>query len=243
MDAVENTPDLLTCIAPVIHALMPLKLRSDSHTIANNFREHIIECFDQFEKKCYENQITTSQMQEAKFALTATCDELVMSSGVDFKLDWMSRPLQLEFYGNNRAGEEFFERMEKLRMGSEDKRKVLEVYYVCLQMGFEGTYKVKGIEQLKALIVDIRAQLEDATGIANITLSDNGTPTEGFVMKVGRNLPYWVIFSIGLSLIMFLFMGFHYVISSDAKESNRVLEQKLEVLKQFSQSELSKESN
>jgi len=242
MDATENTTDLLACIAPVIHALMPLKLHNDVSTISGDFREHIIECFDQFERKCYENQITTSQMQEAKFALTATCDELVMGSGASFRMDWMSRPLQLEFYGNNRAGEEFFERMEKLRMGSENKLKVLEVYYICLQLGFEGTYKVKGLEQLKALIVDIRAQLEDSTPVVDTRLSAHGTPSEGFVMKVGRNLPYWVIFSIGMSLVMFLYMGFHYVISKEAKTSNQAIETKLAVLKQLNKSELNGES-
>jgi len=238
MDSTENTTDLLACIAPVIHALMPLKLHNDVSNISGDFREHIIECFDQFERKCYENQITTSQMQEAKFALTATCDELVMGSGASFRMDWMSRPLQLEFYGNNRAGEEFFERMEKLRMGSENKLKVLEVYYICLQLGFEGTYKVKGLEQLKALIVDIRAQLEDSTPVVDTKLSAYGTPSEGFVMKVGRNLPYWVIFSIGLSLVMFLYMGFHYVISKEAKSSNQAIETKLAVLQQLNKSEL-----
>ena len=242
MEATEKTPDLLACIAPVIHALMPLKVHSDVNKISANFRDEIIECFDQFERKCYENQITTSQMQEAKFALTATCDELVMASGANFRMDWMSRPLQLEFYGNNRAGEEFFERMEKLRMGNENKLKVLEVYYVCLQLGFEGTYKIKGLEQLKALIVDIRAQIEDASGVVDTQISANGTPSEGFVMKVGRNLPYWVIFSIGLSLIMFLYMGFHYVISKDAKNSNQLIETKLAVLQQLNQSELNRES-
>ncbi|WP_448565354.1 type IVB secretion system protein IcmH/DotU [Thalassotalea ganghwensis] len=238
MDTTEKTPDLLRCIAPVVNALMPLKLHQEAGKLPQNFREQIIDCFDQFEKHCYENQITTSQMQEAKFALTATCDELVMSSGAAFRMEWMSRPLQLEFYGNNRAGEEFFERMDKLRMGGEDKLKVLEVYYLCLQIGFEGAYKIKGLEQLKALIVDIRAQIEDASGIANTVLSDNGVPEEGFVMKVGRNLPYWVIFSIGVCLIMLLFMGFHYVISSNAKESNQQMEKQLAVLTQLNQTQL-----
>ncbi len=61
-------------------------------------------------------------------------------------------------------------------------------------------------------------------------------------MKVGRNLPYWVIFSISLSLIMFLYMGFHYVISKDAKASNQAIETKLVVLQQLNKSELSGES-
>ena len=241
MDVAEKKQDLLACISPILHALMPLKVSQDSANIPDDFRSTIIDCFDQFERKCYENQITTSQMQEAKFALTATCDELVMSSGVSFRMDWMAKPLQLEFYGNNRAGEEFFERMEKLRMGSEDKFSVLEVYYVCLQLGFEGAYKVKGLEQLKALIVDVRAQLEDHNGTPEITLSANGAPSEGFVMKVGRNLPYWVILSIGLSIIMFLYMGFHYAVGHSAKASDLRIDKQLEVLKQIDKTELNTE--
>ena len=97
MDDSENSADILACIAPVIHALMPLKVQQNNANISDNFREEIIESFDYFERKCYENQITTSQMQEAKFALAATCDELVMSSGASFRMDWMARPLQPVF--------------------------------------------------------------------------------------------------------------------------------------------------
>ncbi|WP_199608577.1 type IVB secretion system protein IcmH/DotU [Flocculibacter collagenilyticus] len=233
MDSSDKKQDLLACIGPVLHALLPLKLNHAVEQLDMGYRDKIIDCFDQFEKNCYEHQITTSQMQEAKFALTATCDELVMSSGANFRMDWMARPLQLEFYGNNRAGEEFFERLDKLRVGGESRLAVLEVYYVCLQLGFEGTYKLKGIEQLKALIVDVRAQLEDANGAPSLVLSEDGVPSEGFVMKVGRNLPYWVIFSIGLSIIMFLFMGFHFVITKDAKESNQYMDKQIEVLSQL----------
>ncbi|NTS77903.1 DotU family type IV/VI secretion system protein [Catenovulum sp. SM1970] len=208
--------DLLACIAPVLHALMPLKNKDKAAELDLSFREHLISCIDQFERLCYENQIKTSQMQQAKFALAATCDELVMGSNVSFRMEWMARPLQLEFFGNNRAGEEFFERLDKLRMAGESQLAELEVYYVCLQLGFEGAYKIKGLEQLKALIVDIRAQIEDAQGQVNTALSVNGAPAENFAVKVGRNLPYWVIFSIGFSVIMFMYLAFHYVISQHA---------------------------
>ena len=173
-------------------------------------------------------------MQEVKFALTAMCDEFVMSSGAHFRMDWMSRPLQLEFFGNNRAGEEFFERLAKLRTGGEPKFAALEVYYICLQLGFEGIYKVKGIEQLKALIVDIRAQIEDVRGTPRGQLSDNGVPLEGFAMKVGRNIPYWVILSICLASIVSLFAGFHFVINKQASQSTQRIDNQVEVLTQLS---------
>jgi type VI secretion system protein ImpK len=107
------------------------------------------------------------------------------------------------------------------------------VYYICLQLGFEGIYKVKGIEQLKALIVDIRAQIEDVKGTPNALLSDNGVPAEGFAMKVGRNVPYWVILSICLGSIASLFAGFHFVINKQATQSTQTISNQVEVLTQL----------
>ncbi len=225
--------DLLSCVSPIISALMPLKLNKCEEIGCSEYRNQIMECFDQFERLCYENQITTSSMQEAKFALTSLCDEMVMGSGTPMRMEWMSRPLQLEFFGNNRAGEEFFERLDNLRKAGETKIAILEVYYLCLQLGFEGAYKVKGLEQLKALIVDVRSQLEDANGPPETILSSSGAPGEGFVMKVGRNLPYWVIFSVVLSMIAMLFAGFNFLISGQANESKQYINQQIEVISQL----------
>ena len=152
MQEKQQEQDLVACISPVINALTPLKLKQSTTVELEEFRESLLASFDEYERNCYSQQVTTSLMQEVKFALTAMCDEFVMSSGAHFRMDWMSRPLQLEFFGNNRAGEEFFERLSKLRTGGEQKLAALEVYYICLQLGFEGIYKVKGIEQLKALL-------------------------------------------------------------------------------------------
>jgi type VI secretion system protein ImpK len=234
MQEAKNELDLIACIAPVINALAPLKLKQSTDLELNDFREQLLTSFDEFERNCYTQQVTTSVMQEVKFALTAMCDEFVMSSGAHFRMDWMSRPLQLEFFGNNRAGEEFFERLAKLRTGGEPKFAALEVYYICLQLGFEGIYKVKGIEQLKALIVDIRAQIEDVRGTPRGQLSDNGVPLEGFAMKVGRNIPYWVILSICLASIVSLFAGFHFVINKQASQSTQRIDNQVEVLMQLS---------
>ncbi|MDN3380859.1 MULTISPECIES: type IVB secretion system protein IcmH/DotU [unclassified Pseudoalteromonas] len=233
MQQQANEQDLVACISPVINALSPLKLKQSTDLELNEFREQLINSFDEFERNCYTQQVTTSVMQEVKFALTAMCDEFVMSSGAHFRMDWMSRPLQLEFFGNNRAGEEFFERLAKLRTGGETKFAALEVYYICLQLGFEGIYKVKGIEQLKALIVDVRAQIEDVKGIPNAQLADNAVPAEGFAMKVGRNIPYWVILSICLGSIAALFAGFHFVISKQATQSTQTINNQVEVLTQL----------
>ena len=171
--------------------------------------------------------------KKLRFALTALIDEMVLTSQVSFRIDWMSRPLQLTFFGNNRAGEEFFERMDNIRRAGEAKRTLLEVYFCVFAIGFSRYYKVKGLEQLKALMVDLRGQLEDYTGPVPITLAEHGAPDEGFAMKVGRHVPYWLILTICVCFIVVLFTGFHYVINQGANDSNTHIDKKIEVLTQL----------
>ncbi|WP_404389752.1 type IVB secretion system protein IcmH/DotU [Pseudoalteromonas phenolica] len=219
METIQQ-PDYLACITPVINELALINQDAQSLSSVEACRSRLLASFDVFEKLCYSQQVPASAMQEMKFALTALVDERILTSELEFKLDWMSRPLQLEFFGNHRGGEAFFEKLDALRKGGETKLHVLNVYYVCLQMGFEGIYKIRGLEQLKALIVDVRAQLEDAIGTAPRTLSENGAPSENFAMKVGRNVPYWVIMSVSAFVVVMLFVGFHFVTDKLSKNSN-----------------------
>ena len=42
------------------------------------------------------------------------------------------------------AGERFFERLDKVRRAGEGKAELLEIYYLCMALGFEGKYKIAG---------------------------------------------------------------------------------------------------
>ena len=78
MQQQSQEQDLIACISPVINALSPLKLKQSTELELNDFREQLLNSFDEFERNCYAQQVTTSAMQEVKFALTAMCDEFVM---------------------------------------------------------------------------------------------------------------------------------------------------------------------
>ena len=214
----EQTVDLLACIAPLLRQLAKLQ-EPGTPEVGEEFQGQLLESFEQFERACYSAQVTTNQMQQAKFALAATCDELVMSSGAECCMTWMACPLQMTFFGNNRAGEEFFERLEQLQLAGSKQLPVLEIYYVCLQLGFEGAYKIKGQEQLCALMVDLRSHLEEFYGSSEGALSPHGVPVSGRMTAVGEWLPHWVVLSVSLAVVMFLYMGFHWVISERASDS------------------------
>lgn len=76
---------------------------------------------------------------DAHYAVVALIDETVMSSEWDYAQEWGQEPLQVQYFGQFLAGEEFFHRLDALLGGSNTD--VLEVYFTCLCAGFRGMYR------------------------------------------------------------------------------------------------------
>lgn len=229
----ETTPinPLLECCAQLFALCAPLRSGRAGAELDAGFREQVLSGFDVLERMAFERQIPTATVQHAKYALCAFIDEAVMASEWPGRLEWMSRPLQLEQFGEHLAGEGFFTRLASLRQGGEPQLELLELYYVCLQLGFEGVYKMRGLEQLMALQVDLRAQIDGYRGVADPRLAPEGAPLQGVLATVGRNLPYWVIVSVTLAVLFFGYGGYATLTQRDTAgvlarlESQRALVQ------------------
>jgi type VI secretion system protein ImpK len=80
--------------------------------------------------------------QLAFFAVVALLDESVLKLQSPAFADWAQRPLQEEMFGHNRAGEVFFEHLRTLlsRQDSQETADCLEVYCLCMLLGFRGQY-------------------------------------------------------------------------------------------------------
>lgn len=78
------------------------------------------------------------EYEDACFAVIAWADETVLkhASWVHHS-QWSAFPLQLEHYQTTNAGEELFERLDRLRA---DQKDLVEIYYLCLGLGFSGRY-------------------------------------------------------------------------------------------------------
>ena len=83
------------------------------------------------------------ELAEARYALVAFIDEQVLKSTWAGRTEWMSQPLQLLLYREYTAGENFFVRLRSL-LQSGSRPLALEVYFLCLALGFRGAYGVTG---------------------------------------------------------------------------------------------------
>lgn len=108
---------------------------------------------------------------QARFAICAWVDEAMLGSAWAHKGQWQRELLQRIYYNTAEAGEEFFERLNKVGLHQRDVR---EVYYLCLALGFMGRYGHKGdeflLEQLKASNLKLLAG--SSVGIPSLETTD-----------------------------------------------------------------------
>jgi type VI secretion system protein ImpK len=152
---IRSLPDLAASVFSLI-----LSLRSSSsYAGEGELRTRIAGYLEQLDREGREAGIAREDLEAAKYPLVAFVDETILNSSWQHRDAWRERPLQLDLYGETIAGERFFERLEKIRQGGDSKLHLLEIYYVCLALGFEGKYKLSGGDRLRVLTSEIRGQL------------------------------------------------------------------------------------
>ena len=200
----------------IFHLVMPLISGDKGASVSQDLRAKFTRGFDDFERRCYEMKLDAGRVSDAKYAIAAFVDEKVMGSAWQHKLTWMGKPLQLEYFGDNLAGEGFFQKLAKLRQSGDRNVDVLEIYYLCLQLGFEGMYRMRGLEQLQALQVDLRTQIADSRNRVPRTLSPHGISVT-FMEKVQREVPYWAIAAVTIFLIFLAYISYVILLGNKAE--------------------------
>ena len=133
--------------------------------------------FSSIEDNARKLDIPDVDIQDAKYALVAIIDETMR---------WASR-LEQEFFRRNIAGDEFFRRLEQIKT-SKGRTGVLEIYYFCLILGFEGRY-FRNPERLEEYIEELRQIL----GFERVEkLSPYGEKSQEVMKRRKTGIPVWV---------------------------------------------------
>src|SRR3712207_4804400 len=132
-----------------------VRLRSNRQVAANveAFRAQMKQVLAAAEQEARRIGYAGDDVRYALFALIAFIDESVLNSAQPMFADWGRRPLQEEVFGGHTAGELFFQYLQQLlgRQDSEDLADVLEVYQLCLLLGFKGRYSVTHGSELQVI--------------------------------------------------------------------------------------------
>ena len=108
-----------------------------------DLRQRITDVLDRMVGNARSAGIPEADIAEARYALVAFIDEQLLKSSWQGRSEWMNQPLQRIFYGEFAAGETFFTRMRAL-LNQGGRESALQIYYLCITLGFRGAFGVSG---------------------------------------------------------------------------------------------------
>jgi len=183
-----------------------VRLRSDRQQVTNadTFRAQVLNAIRVADQQARARGYTEDDIQLATFAAVAFLDESVLNLRKPIFKDWVRRPLQEELFGRHVAGEVFFENANQIlgRRDTPETADLLEVYQLCLLLGYQGKYSISSKGDLRALMGQIEDKIQRIRkGTASLS---PGFPFEGDLSPGHRIDPWLRWLTIGFLSILVL---------------------------------------
>jgi len=221
----EATPhrrgQLALALQEAMTATVRLRTEQQMAADADAFRTHIKRLMSSAHEIARRAGYSSEDVKLAIYAFTAFLDESVLNSPQPMFAEWHSQPLQEEIFGGHMGGEIFFENLTNLfeRGDTDDAADVLEIYQLCLLLGFQGRYS-HDPNQLRGLISDVETKIQRIRGNTG-ELSPSWAPPPGDAVPASMDrwiprLARFAIFTGALALLLFAL--FHLLLKSSGNE-------------------------
>ncbi|MEJ5897473.1 type IVB secretion system protein IcmH/DotU [Aquabacterium sp. G14] len=182
---------------------------------AEVFRERIKQFLTAFERGATRMNASAEDVYACKYAFCATVDEAVLMSGFKIKEAWQRLPLQVQFFGEQLAGEQFFEKLEELRRQGAPRVQAMEVFHMCLLLGFQGKYLIEGSEKLGYLTARLGDEIARIKG-QGAGFAPNWAAPDRIQHQLKNELPLWVVGSVFGLMALLAFIGLRWQLGQHA---------------------------
>jgi type VI secretion system protein ImpK len=147
-----RTENLALIYQEAITAIVRLRSNRQHVTDAETFRAQMRQLLAKAEQDGRARGYAGEDTRLASFAVVAFLDESVLNLQNPVFAGWPRKPMQEELFGGHVAGEIFFQSVQRLLERSESAQlaDVLEVFYLCVLLGYRGKYGAGGQAELKS---------------------------------------------------------------------------------------------
>jgi len=170
--------NLALAFQEVFTAVVRLRYNRQAVSNADSFRAQIKQALRIAEQEARSGGCSAEDVRQAVFALVAFLDESALGCRNPAFADWPRLPLQAELYGHQLAGEVFFQELQKTlsRPDSAETADLLEVYYLCLLLGFKGRYAAGG--DLHSIMAVVQEKIRRVRGPSAALSPRGGIPAD-----------------------------------------------------------------
>jgi type VI secretion system protein ImpK len=203
---VQAANPILAAVPQIRHAVR--------HPDPAALRARLSEQVEAFERSALATGSGVEEMQTARFALCALLDDSAAATPWGFA--WAGHGMLAAFAGEADGRAKFFTLLDRMLADPERHADLLEFFYVCLALGFEGRYR--GGEENRQALAAIRRRLyeriEQRGGTKTTELSARWRGAELRARRVPPALALWGAASACVFLLAALYFGYSVVLGA-----------------------------
>lgn len=200
------------------------QVATDAESFRTRFKQLLRTADDEARAAGY----AEADVRLALFAVVVFLDESIMNAPQPMFAQWPRRPLQEEIFGGHMGGELFFQYLQQLlgMQESESTADVLEVYQLCMLLGFRGRFGGSREDEAQTLISRLGDRIERTRGGA-MPLAPAWRPVQ---TALGPSSDPWakrlMFAGIGIAAVtLVLFIVFTLSLGSDASDLRALVSQ------------------
>ena len=196
--------------AATLLALLEQLRNTPAHDDPVGLRGQLLEQIAAFEAVAGASGVPRPKVTAARYLLCSFIDEVIAQTpwGAGAQ-SGSGRSLLQEFHDEPSGGDKAFELLERLGEDAAANTDLLELFYICLRLGFEGRYRgvPQGRTQLDAIAARLLEVIRPAAQAAvarQLSVHSQGVRTPGHRDRVV--LPLWVVGALPAGLLLGLFL-------------------------------------
>jgi type VI secretion system protein ImpK len=208
MSEAASKNDLITFAGPILDLV--LRVKAGIVTPSPELRPKVESMFDDFDRRAERYRFNHKIVSVSKFGLAAFVDEAVLTADFPLRHEWEKNPLQLKFFGEQLAGNKFFDKLDSMLPQIEVTQDAVEIYYYCMLLGFKGRYGIYEQDKLLAVMQKTANELVKVGKIKAVELSPNWIANDQPKPPEKKGMPIWAkvgtLAFIGLGVIVYFVM-------------------------------------
>ena len=221
---------LVSAASTLIYSMSSLR-SMESNSNPDKLRQNLIQAIKNFDQQFYQAKLNTKLLLPARYVLCTVIDEFVMLSQWGQQCQWNQNSLLSIFHKEVWGGEKIFTILEKLREDANQNLYILELIFICLNLGFEGKFRVlnDGKNQLAELKSALYQQIKQQRGSLEKEISPSWRGVQNETISASNRIPLWVSGSIAGVVLLVAFSIYSLMLGS---KSNEIIDQINDELKQ-----------
>lgn len=199
-------------LLPLLHGIR----HSSSHPDPQQLRNRLIRELQDFKQQAQQILGDQKKVTQASYILCTALDDAAMNTPWAHEANWSQHNLLSTFHNEVIGGERFFALLKRLGKNPAENIELLELMYLCLSLGYEGSYRIaqNGQNTLTRIRSWLHELISNVRGSGERELSTHWQGSGVQASRLPKLTVIWVVAAAALTLCSLSYIAYRYALSS-----------------------------